>query len=689
MVGFLLYANTLFHGFTQDDAIVIYDNDFTKQGLKGIPGILSKDTFFGFFGQQKDLVAGGRYRPLSLVMFAFEYQLFGESPFIGHFVNILLYGFTGILLYLLFMKMLNPEEKKEDIFPWFLGLSATLIFIAHPIHTEAVANIKGRDEILALLGSLGATYYLLRAFHEGKTTHLIGAGVLFFLGLLAKENTITFLAVIPLVLFYFTKSGTGEIIKLMSPIVASTILFLAIRTSILGFDMGSEAQELMNNPFVGMSLGTKMATIIFTLGKYVQLLFVPIVLTHDYYPHHIPKMSWGSWQVLLSVLLYLGMVVFALLNLRKKNYIAFGISFFIITLSIVSNIVFAIGTNMSERFMYMPSVGFAFVVGVLLYQLGKMLSKKETLSLQELKIPLAVLGVVCLLFGAKTIHRNQAWESNYKLFTTDIKTSKNSAKLRNAVGGEIVAEALKVKNAALKKLPKAKSPQRKAQEEKINNDFKQTVATSVEHLNEAARLHPTYANVYLQLGNANNYLQNYDKAFGFYEKSLSYKENSKEALNNMGITYKDAAINIGSKNQQARYSTALTYFQKSIKNFERLLTVTREQEPVKKQMATTYREWGKFYGERMGRFDDALGMLKKSQEIDTENDETYRLMGLCYASTGKLNDAIKLFNELITKQPDNANLYFNLGAFYDQLGNKQKAGELRQKAIQMDPTLGQ
>ena len=68
---FLLYINTLGHDFVLDDGIVISENKFVKEGVRGIPDILSKDSFYGFFKKEgKDkLVAGGRYRPMSMVMF--------------------------------------------------------------------------------------------------------------------------------------------------------------------------------------------------------------------------------------------------------------------------------------------------------------------------------------------------------------------------------------------------------------------------------------------------------------------------------------------------------------------------------------------------------------------------------------------------------------------------------------------
>ena len=141
--AFLLYANTLTHEYTQDDAIVIYDNMFTTKGFEGIPGILQYDTFYGFFkteGKAK-LVAGGRYRPLSLVMFAAEVGLFGQSPFVGHLVSVLLYGLLGVVLYLVLLKLFSYRETVP--YPAMIAFITTLLFVAHPVHTEVVANIKG------------------------------------------------------------------------------------------------------------------------------------------------------------------------------------------------------------------------------------------------------------------------------------------------------------------------------------------------------------------------------------------------------------------------------------------------------------------------------------------------------------------------------------------------------------------
>ena len=122
----------------------------------------------------------------------------------------------------------------------------------------------------------------------------------------------------------------------------------------------------MNNPFLGLTFSERYGTIFYTLGKYIQLLIFPHSLTHDYYPRHIPIMSFSDWQVLLSIGIYAILGLYALIRLPKKDPIAFGIIFYIASLSVVSNLVFSVGTNMSERLVFMPSVGFCLVIALLL-----------------------------------------------------------------------------------------------------------------------------------------------------------------------------------------------------------------------------------------------------------------------------------------------------------------------------------
>jgi len=203
LFSFGLYTNSLWFDFNLDDGLMITENKFTKQGIGGIKEILTNDAFVGFFGKQKNLVAGGRYRPLSQVMFAIEYQIFGANPFPGHLINITMYAFLCWFLFLILRKLFKVDNK----IPWYKSMPfiITVLFASHPLHTEVVANIKGRDEIMSLLGSLTALYYMMRYLESKKILHLLIALLFLFLGLLSKENAITFVAIIPLTLFVFRK----------------------------------------------------------------------------------------------------------------------------------------------------------------------------------------------------------------------------------------------------------------------------------------------------------------------------------------------------------------------------------------------------------------------------------------------------------------------------------------------------
>ena len=100
ILPFALYYQSTNFGYVLDDQIVVSENKFTKKGFDGIVDLMTNESMTGYFGEQKDLVEGNRYRPLSLITYAMEYGVVGElNPGLSHFINILLYGLTGLLLF--------------------------------------------------------------------------------------------------------------------------------------------------------------------------------------------------------------------------------------------------------------------------------------------------------------------------------------------------------------------------------------------------------------------------------------------------------------------------------------------------------------------------------------------------------------------------------------------------------------
>ena len=447
ILAFGLYWMCLPYGYVLDDQIVITDNQFTKKGTDGIWDILRTESFSGYFGGQQDLVAGARYRPLSIVSFAIEQSVFGDKPYIRHFINILLYGLLGLLIFRIFSILLPDKEKTF----WLLSIPflTGLLYILHPVHSEVVANIKGRDEIMTGLGALGALYFVLRYLPSQNKIWLVASGISMFLGLMSKENAITFLAVIPLTLYFFTGAKAKDIVMTLIPSVIAAIIYMVIRTNVIGYvlDSGKAITDLMNDPFLEMNGVEKLATIIYTLGEYLRLLVFPHPLTHDYYPYHIPIMNFGKPGTLISLALYIGLIYLFFKLWKSKSIYAWSIGFFIATVSIVSNFVFPVGTFMNERFIFIPSIAFSLVCAWTIVEYGW---KSQRPILRWGSAALLVLLAGAYTF--KTYTRIPAWKDALSLNGTAAVISPESARSNcfmatalYELGRDTMVEADKVK----------------------------------------------------------------------------------------------------------------------------------------------------------------------------------------------------------------------------------------------------
>ncbi len=448
VLPFALYGMSLGFEYVLDDKIVITDNDFTKKGFSGIWDILTTDSFEGYFGEQKTILAGGRYRPLSIITFAIEYQIFGLNPVAGHFFNILLYALSALLLFRVLLQLFPPLETSR----WYLSLPfvASLLFVLHPVHTEVVANIKGRDEILALLFAFGALYFILKHLKNNSIPMLLGACISLLLGILAKENALTWLFIIPLSLYYFTKASWGQIAKITGALLLTVLLYFLIRYNALGYILytGKESTDIMNNPFYGLDPGKRAATIMYTLGLYIKLLLYPHPLTHDYYPFQIPIIDFQDWRALLSVLVNLSLLIYALLGIRKKSIPSYAILFYFASLSIVSNIFVNVGTTMNERFIYMPSVGLCIILA---YFIARWLPARLNEKPNEVNIiSVGLLSVLCFAYVAKTLIRVPDWRNALTLNSAAVRFSPNSARA-NCFMGVAIFEDYKIETDANRK----------------------------------------------------------------------------------------------------------------------------------------------------------------------------------------------------------------------------------------------
>jgi len=522
IISFLAYANTLFHDFTIDDAIVITDNIFVKKGLSGLTDIFGKDTFYGFFGSEKDLVAGGRYRPLTLTVFAFIIQFFGQESFFFHILNVSVFSLLCMAILLFLLRVEWFEEEKNKIF----ALCAALLFALHPIHTEAVANIKGMDEVLCLLLGISSLIFIQNYTKHEQIKDLAIACVLLFSSVLSKENGIAFAFLNILYVFIFAKQRNEIFFKtaLFSSITA--IFYIIVRWSIIGMKSNIPSNEILNNPFANASFSEHYGTVFHTWLMYLKLLLFPFPLSHDYYFNQIPYSNIFSIPALLGLICFTAIAFFGVWYSLKRDKIGFFLLFFISTFLLVSNLIFPIGTTMGERFIFIPSL--AFIV-VFVYFLIKYLPVK---MVQYSCIAIAVI------FAVLTFQRNKAWKDNYTLFKTDIIHSPNSAKLNNAYGGETLAQHLKINDEEKKR---------------------EMIADAKIHLQKAIAIHPRYTNAYLLLGNAYFYEKNYVKSIESYQKCLQIAPKYNDALTNIP----KAAYELGSQYGKVKNDipNAIKYFE--------------------------------------------------------------------------------------------------------------------------------
>ncbi len=688
VVTFIVYGNTVLNDYAVDDAISITNNDYTLQGFRGIPKILTTDLFVGFFKGNTNNVAGGRYRPLSIITFAVEVQFFGQNPHISHFLNIFFFALCGIGIYLFIKKILAATHLKY-LENSAIPLLTTLLFITHPVHTEAVSNIKGRDEIFSLLFSIFSVVYFMNYIDEGrKMKDILIATGLFFLGLLSKENSIMFILVIPLTLYFFRKPSIKDYAMIMGPTAFVTAIFLLIRAKFTPSGINAPIPEIMNNPFVGASELQRYCTIVYTVGRYFLLMVFPHPLTSDYYFDQIPWKSPSDIWTILSALLIVALAVIALIQFTKKTILSYSIIFFFLMFALVSNVLFPIGTTMSERFIFIPSLGFCFVVAYYLNMLATNENQKPIINktyqdilpdwtIIQNKAIFYSLVVVLGLFSVKTIARNMAWKDNTTLFFTDVKVSTNSAKINNACGGTLV-DAGKV----------LKDPQHRLD----------TINMAKPYLKKALKVNPKYTEAWLLLGNS--YLlgdKQYDSALYCLDHCLALNPHYGNAFNNLKVLfnewknypkeaeYYEILAGRTSDNSEYYYQEAEAFIK--LNYADQALGALRKAVASKPDYGAAYSLMGMVHGKQKNEMDSSLYFLNKAIQVDPQNWEAYENMGVCYGIQKKYDEAIAILQKGIKMNPKYAKFYLNIGVTYNIMGKKEESKSYLDQAFALDPNL--
>lgn len=665
-VTLLLYANTLRNGYVLDDSVVTIKNSIVTQGFKGIPELMVTPRMKGVGYFKND-----NYRPLTLSMFAAEFELFGPNPTVGHFFNIFFFAGCVVLLFLFLDKLF---ERKKTV----VAFIAALLFAVHPIHTEVVSNIKSRDEVMCFFFGFVALNLFMEYMQRSKILMLILGTFALFLAFISKETVITFLFVVPLVFFLYRNDDRKRAIFITVGIVLAATAYLIIRNRVLSdYDTSTSAIEFIDNSLakVGLEASTRMATAILVLGMYIKLLIIPYPLICDYAYDTIPFVNFGNVWVLLTTLIYLaigGFGVYRLIKNRKDPW-AFGFLFFLATLSLFSNLAFLMGSQIGERFLFFASVGFCLTVAL---AIEKWIIKSEIsfdALLKNNKV-LLILVPICLIFSGLTFARNNDWRSNYTLYSADLPKAPNDSRLHFYLGDELIETVYAAEKDTLKQ--------------------KQALNDGIALLKKAVEIYPMYTDVYTELGKAYLMQLNYDSSISNFKRAISQSPYQSIAANNLGTAYlrtgkfQDAiaayklAIQINPGFTAAFFNLGCCFIQsQQYDSAVKYLNVTLAMDPnyasANMQLAITY-----YY---MGKGELAIPYIQRTLQADPNNVDALNTLGAVYLKMNKYNECLDVLKKAISINPNYVNAYTNMAHCYYQMKQYQATIDAVNKVLSLNP----
>jgi hypothetical protein len=517
ITSFFLYANTLNHEVAFDDESVLHKNEFVIKGVKGIKDILTHDSYYGYYKQigLSSSLPGGRYRPLSHITFAIEQEFIGTLPDgivqenswdinqngvkdqfedvngdglytdydfwvrgsgFRHFVNVLLFVLIVVLVYHVFANYIF-KDLKDMVF------LSVMLFTVHPIHTEVIANIKSRDELLSLLFIFTTIYYSFKYFIAHQNKYLIYCFLSLLLALLSKEYAFVLLVIIPAIFFikgqvnlslknkslwimvvfiifssfslvkffnsgtliavpflyviagyYFSKKSKDKIVKIIYFLGVALIAYLSLRFAATVHQVYSNEsfeKDIMGNPYLFASPSQVIASKIVVCLKYIGLFLLPFPLLADYSYKTIPYSDLSDISVWVCLIFYVSLIILAVYGFFKKKNWSISVLIFICFFAPVSNLFFDIGATMGERLIFHASLGLCFMLSYfVLYIIEFIVKEKNKIAF----FLILIFGLPCIAFSLITLNRNPDWKNNNTLFTHDVKYAPNNINIILAAG---------------------------------------------------------------------------------------------------------------------------------------------------------------------------------------------------------------------------------------------------------------
>lgn len=537
---FAAHSSSLRNQYALDDELIILRNVPVQRGISGIGEILTTHMFASYFESigSEALAANRHWRPLSVITFAVEQSLFGrtlgddyravlsewntgsaaedlparrdamerqideanrEIAFHRHLVQLLLYAASLVVLLLFLRKCIFPTVPMA-------AFVTTLVFALHPIHTEVVANIKSRDEILSLLFILLAGIFVFEWDRTRKQRALLLAMASLGLALLTKEYAV----VAPIIFGCALVLVRGRDLRRVAmstvvPLMIVVAVYLVVRQAFVsgGGSVDLASQDLLIDPFLKLRTGEMEGSIVATkidiIDHYLRLLLFPHPLSSDYSYAAFSYQTFASPTFWLSLLIHAALIALTIFAWQRRHILAFaGIVYFGFLILV------QIGATMGERLIYHSSLGFAMLLG---WGIARLPRPAMAVACVALAVP----------YGVASFARDRAWADNRTLFLTDVKTVPGSALVNGNAGAQIMNEALDLIR---------ERNERNLQLTGADRDvIKKRAADALVYLRRAVSVHERYVNAWINIGIAHYYREEWEPAGTAFARAAAISPN--------------------------------------------------------------------------------------------------------------------------------------------------------------------
>jgi len=365
-------------------------------------------------------VPGNYYRPVFMIWLLLNFKLFGLHPGAWHLAVLALHLVVTWQVYRLVLRILGNEPA---------ALASAAIFGLHPVHVEAVAWISGATEPLVAMLML-ASLLSYMAFRERKRARDYAISLAWFcLALFAKEPAV----LVPVLLFAYDVLVPHEAAQRVAERIRSSLARLIPFALLLAGYLAARFHALrgLGHQTTVVSLKTSLLTVPSLLVFYVRLLLLPVRLSAFYETDYVTSLK----AALLPTLLCLAMAAFAVGMLWRWRSRPATFALLIVVLPLLPLMklsVFLRGEIAHDRYLYLPSIGFALLVGLLFRSVyGRDIA-------WERKVAIGTLLVVLALYFGGTMGQSLYWADNLVLYARGVRIAPNNLIARTDLGNELL-----------------------------------------------------------------------------------------------------------------------------------------------------------------------------------------------------------------------------------------------------------